>query len=112
MTYNIICVSDEETVIMFRLMGIDGYIIDPNDDDLFQETILDIVENQPSVGLIIINEKMLVRNQDLIIKTKLTKKLPLILEIPDIFGPLGKDYVGNLVRKYIGLEAIEDVTNN
>ena len=101
----IISISDEDTNIMFQLIGIQGYIITTNEPDLFKEEFDKILED-PEIGLILMNEKYLVRQEKYFKKLKL-KKLPIIVEIPDLKAPFKEKYFRHIIEQFLGLTAKE-----
>ncbi len=97
----IICVSDEDTNILFRLIGIKGYEISSNNPAIFQEEFDKILEDK-DIGLVLLNEKYLMRQHDYFKVLKL-QKTPIVVEIPDMKAPLKESYFRHLVERYLGL---------
>ena len=97
----IICVSDEETNILFGLIGIQGYSIKADTLDVFKQKFEEILEDQ-EIGVIILSETYLLRYWDYLKIIKLRKR-PLIIEVPDMKAPLQEDYFRQLIEHNLGL---------
>ena len=97
----IICVSDEDTNILFRLIGIRGYEISSNNPTIFQEEFDQIVKDK-EIGLVLLNEKYFMRQRNYFKQLKL-QKTPIIIEIPDMKAPLKETYFRHLIEQYLGL---------
>jgi vacuolar-type H+-ATPase subunit F/Vma7 len=95
----IICVADEDTNLMFQLLGIESICIDSEDPDKFIEEFTKILMDK-DIGLILIKERYLI-NQKKFFKTIKNQRLPCIVEIPDIVNPLPEDYFENFIKKYL-----------
>ncbi|WP_371806867.1 V-type ATP synthase subunit F [Candidatus Lokiarchaeum ossiferum] len=95
------CVSDDDTNILFRLIGIKSFEISSNNSEIFQEEFDKILEDQ-DIGLVLLNEKYLMRQRDYFRRLKL-RKYPIIIEIPDMKAPLKESYFRHLIEKYLGL---------
>lgn len=104
---NIICIADEDTNILFGLIGIEGYILPETDFKGFKAGFEEILANK-SIDMIIINEKYLLRFSNYF-KTIKAQKYPIIVEIPDIRAPLAADYFQDFISKYLGL-SLTDVS--
>lgn len=101
----VIVFGDEETVIMFHLIGVDGVIHEQNDphfDDKFNKLLED-----PEIGIIIITEQILIKYKDYILPIKLQRRIPIIIEIPSILLKFHEDFVRDIVKKFIGIEITE-----
>lgn len=97
----IVSVGDEHLNLMFGLIGITGYKITTNDEDELKEQFNEILRDK-DIGLIIISEKFLIQFKDYF-KTLKARKIPIIIEVPDIKGSLNFDYFQQFIQKYIGL---------
>ena len=86
----IVSVGDEQLTLMFGLIGITGYEITTDDEDELKEQFNEILRDK-DIGLIIISEKFLIRFKNYF-KTLKTRKTPIIIEFPDIKGPLEFDF--------------------
>ncbi|MHA1301134.1 MAG: V-type ATP synthase subunit F [Candidatus Helarchaeota archaeon] len=101
-------VGDRDTVIGFRLLGIEGLII----EDVKSETTTDTLQNlikglqkRKEKGLLIINEKIVEVIEDTILEIRMNNEDIIIVEIPDRFGtkkpPLDLNYI---MKKVIGMK--------
>lgn len=98
----IVSVSDIDTNIMFQLMGIESYILNEDNFDSFKKDFEKILQI-PDLGVILLNEQYLVRYQSYFKEIKM-KRLPLIVEIPNIQGSLSQDYYENFIQKMLNLD--------
>ncbi len=76
--------GEDDIVLMFSLLGLEGTIVGTDDSFLekFNESIKD-----PSIGMIIIGLRLSTPDYDFLIDFKLNNKLPLIFILPDMFQP-------------------------
>ena len=98
---NIICAADEDTNLMFGLLGIEGYVLPENDPDEFMEEFDELLKNQ-EIDFIIMPEKYLIRHKSYFQQIKIQKR-PIIVEIPDIKNPLTAEYFNHHIKQLIGL---------
>ncbi len=98
----IVSVAQEDTNIMLGLLGVQGYVISSQEPQIFQEEFDKILQDE-EIGIILINEKYLLRHKSYF-KKKKNQKLPIIVEIPDIKAPLNEDYFQELIEKFIGIK--------
>ncbi|MHA1776498.1 MAG: hypothetical protein DRO88_04035 [Promethearchaeia archaeon] len=98
---NIICIADEDTNIMFGLIGIQGFILPEIDFQAFKSKFEEILANK-SIDMILMNEKYLLRFKNYFKNIK-GQKYPIIVEIPDIRAPLEGRYFKDFITKYLGL---------
>jgi vacuolar-type H+-ATPase subunit F/Vma7 len=103
MKKKVICISDHETKVLFNLLGVDALVVDQNDDKTFIEYINKILANE-EYGLVIINERMFIRNKQYILKIKTERRFPVIIEIPDLFTSTKKEYMVEMLNEIIGAE--------
>ncbi|WP_457557651.1 V-type ATP synthase subunit F [Candidatus Harpocratesius sp.] len=103
---NIICIADEDTNIMFGLIGIQGFTLPEMDFRKFKIEFEKILSNK-SIDMIIMNEKYLLRFKNYFKGIK-SQKFPIIVEIPDIKAPFSADYYNHFIKQYLGL-SIGDV---
>ncbi len=103
MKKKVICLSDHETKVLFNLLGIDALVIEQNDDKTFVDYMNNILLNE-EIGLVIINERMFIRNKQFILKIKTERRFPIIIEIPDLFGSMKKEYMIEMINEIIGVE--------
>lgn len=97
----IISVAQEETNIMLGLLGIKGYNLSDQKPQEFKEQFDELLKDE-TIGIILINEKYFLRNQEYF-KKKKNKKHPIIVEIPDIKAPFKEEYYEDLIKKFIGI---------
>jgi len=103
----IYCISDEDTNLMFELIGIPSILIDESKGDDFISRFSELLRDE-SIGLVIMNEKYLVRYPEFFKEIK-QRNYPIIIEIPDIKAPLSEGYFQHFIEQYIGLSAKESV---
>lgn len=97
----IVSIGDENLNLMFGLIGISGYKVTTDDEDELKEQFNQILRDK-DIGLILMSEKFLIRFKDYF-KTLKARKSPIIIEVPDISGPLEFEYFQQFIQKYIGL---------
>ena len=96
----IISIAGEETNLMFHLVGIEGFAIQTLDPHHFQQEYDKILKDE-DIGLVLLDEKHFLRNQDFFKKKKL-QTYPIIIEIPDMQAPLGSTYFQSLFERSLG----------
>ncbi len=74
--------GNEDIVLMFSLLGIDGTVIKNNDNFL---EVFNLLQNKSEIGMIIIALKVPTEIIDFLINFKLDNRKPLIHLLPDIF---------------------------
>lgn len=95
-------ISDNlNTLIGMRLAGIEGVIKKSKSEVLVE---IDKALKDNSIGIIIITENILSMAEDEIMKIKLERNFPLIVEIPDRNGTKRKDYLMKYIRESIGIK--------
>jgi V/A-type H+-transporting ATPase subunit F len=96
-------ISDNvDTHTGMRLVGVEGAVAHTRDEIKAQ---LDRVTSDPEIGIVIIMEKLAKQFPDLIKEIKLTRTLPLLVEIPDRHGTgRSKDFLTAYVRDAIGVK--------
>ncbi len=93
--------SDEDTNLMFRLVGIEGIEISNSNQKEFEAEFTKILQD-PTIGIILINEKDYLRFNSFLKPLKL-RQFPIIVEIPDLKAPLQAEYYKETLEKMIGL---------
>lgn len=95
-------ISDNvDTYTGMRLAGVNGVVIHSNTHLKEQ---LDKATSDPTIGIILITEKLASEYPDIINDVKLKRKLPLIVEIPDRHGTGRKsDFITSYVKEAIGI---------
>ena len=99
------CVSDSDSGLLFQLLGIETYTPKSVDQDKFIDEFNQILKD-PNLGIILLNEKFLLRYRDYF-KTVKSRKTPIIVEIPDIQGPLPEKYFEEFIKKYLNFSHME-----
>lgn len=96
-------ISDNvDTRTGMRLVGVDGVVIHEK-EELKEE--INKVMNQKDIGILLINEKLAGQFPDMIDEIKLTRKLPLVVIIPDRHGTgRNADFISEYIRKAIGVK--------
>ena len=96
-------ISDNvDTCTGMRLAGVDGVVVHER-HELRSE--LEQVLTDPSVGIVLLTEKLGREFPDLIDQFRLERKIPLLVEIPDRHGTgRKKDFITSYVTEAIGLK--------
>lgn len=97
------CISDNvDTRTGLRLVGVDGAVVH-TEEELWEA--LDYAMNDREIGILLIMEDLSKRFPDTIKEIKLSRKLPLVVEIPDRHG-LGRrpDFITAYIREAIGVK--------
>jgi V/A-type H+/Na+-transporting ATPase subunit F len=96
-------ISDNiDTLAGLHLSGINGIVLHKKEEIL---NALEETRKNPEISIIIITELAAALVQEKIREIKLSKKLPLIIEIPDRHGSRkGKDYILKYIQESIGLK--------
>lgn len=98
---NFFVIGDEDTVLGFKLAGLEGRIV--NSPEEAKEALDTAVANR-DIGIIIITEKVAESIREEVDKFIFGTTFPLIVEIPDRSGPLPKKLsLKELARKAIGV---------
>jgi len=96
-------ISDNvDTYTGMRLTGVDGVVVHTKSELKGQ---LDKVMTDKSIGIVLITEKLSREFPEIIDDIKLSRRLPLIVEIPDRHGTGRKpDFITAYVNEAIGLK--------
>lgn len=96
-------ISDNfDTLTGMRLAGINGIVV--HDKYRFKEELTKAVSNK-EIAIVIITEKLSADYPELVNETKLSKNLPLIVEVPDRHGTTRpSDFITKYVREAIGIK--------
>ena len=99
----IFLISDNiDSCLGFRLAGIEGIAV--NDKKEFMD-ILHKTINNPEIGIILITDKLVSLDYDVIYDLKLKYVKPLIVEIPDRYASFHmSDSITRYVREAIGIK--------
>jgi len=96
----IFVLAEEEIVILFGLLGIEGIILE-NPLEFYIE--FERVIQDPQVELIIISENIFEQNLQLLLDFKVSRNKPIIIEVPNfIKKEKREDLIRKLVTKYLG----------
>ncbi len=99
----VVGLCDKDTGVGLRLAGITKLYI-PNEKTSLQlwNTLID----DPSIGLILITEKIADQLGNHLSDFRLRNQIPIIIEIPDKTGHQAehKDFVSTLIKKAVGIE--------
>ena len=97
---NVFCIGTESVVRGFALIGIEG--VSPAGDDV--APVVRSALERPDTGLLLITEGLAAAVGDELTEWALTRKQPLVLEIPDETGPMAeRTTVLSLVKEALGL---------
>ncbi|MDR1914121.1 MAG: V-type ATP synthase subunit F [Clostridiales bacterium] len=96
-------ISDNvDTHTGMRLVGVEGAVVHTQDELKEQ---LDRIMDDEEIGIVLIMEKLSKQFPDIINTIKLTRNLPLLVEIPDRHGTgRTKDFLTGYVREAIGVK--------
>lgn len=93
--------DNQDTLIGMRLAGIKGVLAQDRKQVLNE--LKNALENE-EIEIIIVTEKILFMAEEEIMKLKIERERPLIIEIPDRSGSKRGDYLINRIRESIGLK--------
>lgn len=96
-------ISDNvDTFTGMRLAGVDGIVVHERNE--LHDTLLNVMSD-PTIGIVLLTEKLGQEFPDLVDEMKLQRKLPLLIEIPDRHGTGRKaDFITSYVNEAIGLK--------
>lgn len=95
-------VADENTVMGFKLVGLEGEIVETAEEAL---EALKKAFSSSDIGIIIITERIAVSIHEEIEKYAFGRDFPLIMEIPDREGPLeGRTSIREMVNSAVGIK--------
>ena len=95
-------IGDEETLLGFSLVGVEGTEVKTAED--VKTTLNEIIKNK-NIGIILIIEKFAEMSRDFIEEFIYTQSFPLIIEIPDRGGPLAdRKSVDGIIRDSVGVK--------
>jgi len=98
--------GEEELVVLLGLLGLEGTII--NSEDQFTTEFNNLIKD-PSIGMIVISMPLNDEMVDFLLNFKLNNKKPFIFILPDVFQP-HIDEEGKIVNKI--LEAIREIVSS
>jgi V/A-type H+-transporting ATPase subunit F len=104
---DVVVIGDRTTVTGFRLAGIKR-TIDAGDGNVALQEVLD----DSSVGVVVITERIADKHRETLLRMGREKKglAPIVVEIPDLTGPVKreKDPIKELIRRALGAEIEEE----
>ena len=96
-------ISDNiDTLVGLKIAGIDGEIAHTKEEI---NKCLDNIKENREIGIIVVTEKVATMVPERITSLKLSKYLPLLVEIPDRHGSIkGEDWILRYIKEAIGLK--------
>jgi len=96
-------ISDNtHTLTGMRLSGVEGVVVHKREEILKE---LEKVREEQDIGILLITELLVERVQSELNEMKLSRKLPIIVEIPDRHGTRRPpDFLTRYIREAIGLK--------
>jgi len=77
-------IGDEDIVLMFGLLGLDGIVVEQQDE--FLKSFNKLIKH-PRIGMIIVALPLSTELVDYLLDFKLNNKSPFIFILPDVFRP-------------------------
>lgn len=94
--------DNKDTLVAMRLAGIGGVILHEKEEILQQ--ISDVIHDE-EIGILILTEAIFEIVEHEVLELKLKIRQPLIVEIPDRFGPRrGDNYITKYINESIGIK--------
>ena len=96
-------ISDNtDTLMGMRLCGIPGVVVHEKDE---VTSALQSAMNDPEIGIVLMTQRLVALCPELVYELKLSRRTPLIVEIPDRHGSgRAKDSITSYVRDAIGVK--------
>jgi len=95
------CIGDEDTVLGFNLVGIEGRIVTTESE---AKEAFRVALSSKDVGIIIITEKVAQLIRSLVDEYIYKQSFPLIVEVADKSGPIKtRESIKQLVKEAIGV---------
>ena len=95
-------IGDEDTVLGFRLAGVDGEVAKTPDD---ARNALSRAFEKEGLGVIIIPERIAAKIRESVDQYLYKTTFPLIIEIPDRHGAMeGRGSIRDLIRAAVGVQ--------
>jgi len=90
-----------DTLVALRLAGVKGILTESTEE---AEKELDVLMNDPDIGILLITEKLAEDLRERIDQIKEKSLFPLIVEIPDRHGTIkDPNYILNYVKESVGI---------
>lgn len=94
-------IGDEETVLGFRLAGIEGRVAQSPDE---AREALEEAYRMENLGVIVLPERIAATVREEVDRLVYKTTFPLLIEIPDRLGPLdGRRSIKDLIREAVGV---------
>lgn len=94
-------IGDEETVLGFKLVGVQGIAI--TKDDEIHDAFRDAIANR-SGKVILITERLAKIIYPDVVRQRASMSLPFVVEIPDRHGPLpSRKSITEMIREAVGI---------
>ena len=94
-------IGDEDTVLGFRLVGIEGEVVRTSEES---QQALEQAFKKDNLGVIVIPERLAKPIRHLVDQYIYKTTFPLIIEIPDRQGPLeGRGSIREMIRAAVGV---------
>lgn len=93
-------IGDRDTIIGFKLIGVHGTIVGGREE---ARRLIESFLLREDFGILIISEKIYEDLLDFIFKIKTTKRIPLIIEIPDRKGVRESLSMENVIKLFVGI---------
>jgi V/A-type H+-transporting ATPase subunit F len=95
-------IADEHTVTGFKLVGIDGEVVESADE---AREALKKAFSSSDIGIVILTERIAAAIRDEVEAYVFGHSFPLIIEVPDRTGPLeGRISIRQMVRSAVGVK--------
>lgn len=96
-------ISDNiDTLTGFRLVGVEGVVV--HEENEFKFALQKVLDNH-EIGILLVMEKQAQKFSSLLDEIKLTKNIPLVVEIPDRHGTIkGKEFITSYIKEAIGIK--------
>ena len=95
-------IGDETTVLGYSLVGIHGVVVNDAEE---AAGALEKAAQDPEVGIVLIAQRVASEIRPLVDEAKLKMTTPIVLEIPDRYGPIeDKESALNIVQRLTGIK--------
>ena len=95
-------IADEHTVTGFKLVGIDGEVVESTDE---AREALEKAFSSTEIGIIVLTEKIASSIREEVEEFVFGRSFPLIIEIPDRTGPMeDRISIRQMVRSAVGVK--------
>lgn len=96
-------ISDNiDTLTGFRLVGVEGVVV--HEENEFKSALQKVLNNH-DIGILLVMETQAQKFSNLLDEIRLTKNIPLVVEIPDRHGTIkGKEFITSYIKEAIGIK--------